>query len=111
VNYGNAALFGSISSAGVSELSGADTNQFFWKAAFSTPLNSPSEPLVIGNNVIVLFPLEESVAEESETGMIETYYPYWLNDGASYAYRSYFLNNEKLDDRFYDLFWKIWNPF
>ena len=47
LNYGNAALFGSVSSAGIPELTNAGANQFFWKAAFSTPIKSISNPVVV----------------------------------------------------------------
>ena len=108
VNYGNSALFGTVSSAGIPELSSAGTNTFFWNTAFSTPLNTVSAPIVIGDNVIVLFPLEESEAEESETQMIEMYYPYWVNSGNEQGFRLYFLSSDKFDDRFEELFWKLW---
>jgi len=108
VNYGNTALFGSVSSSGIPELADAGTNEFFWKAAFSTPLKSPSDPVVIGNNVVVLYPLEESTADANETGMIATYYPYWMMNGTEQAYQLHFLTSDKLDDRFNDMFSKIW---
>ena len=110
VNYGNSALFASVSSAGVPELTGAGTNEFFWKAAFSTPLNSLSNPIVIGDNVVVLLPLEESTADENETRMIETYYPYWMNAGTEQAYQNHFLTSSKLEDNFNQTFWRIFKP-
>ena len=109
VNYGNSVLFTSISASGVPELANAGTNDFFWNAAFSTPLNTFSRPLVIGDNVVVLLPLDEEAADENEIGVIESYYPSWINEGLDSAYRSYFLNNEKLDDRFDEVFWRLWN--
>ena len=108
VNYGNAAIFGSVSSSGVSELASAGTNQFFWKAAFSTPLKSLSDPLVVGDSVIVLRPLEESNAEENDAQFIEMYLPYWINAGVDQSYRVHFLTSDKLVDRFDETFWKIW---
>ena len=111
VNYGNSALFSSVASAGVPELSIAGANAFFWRAAFSTPLNTPSVPLVIGNNVVVLFPYEETMAEEDEIQMIEMYYPYWMESSLDQMYRYYFLSSEKLDDRFDETFWKIYYPY
>ena len=111
VNYGNTALFGSVRSAGVQELEYAGDNQFFWRAAFSTPLNTPSEPVVVGDNVIVLFPLEEILAEEDEIGFIEMYYPYWTSASTENNYRSYFLNNKKMDDRFQETFFRIWGGY
>jgi hypothetical protein len=108
LNYGNSLIFGSLESSGVSELSKEGDNQFFWKAAFTTPLKSLSKPLVVKDNVIVLFPLEESSVDEEEIGQIETYYPYWLRSSMDSAYRSFFLNNEKMDNRFQATFRKLW---
>jgi hypothetical protein len=110
LNYGNSAIFSSISSAGISELSGAGSNELFWRTAFSTLLNTASRPIVIDDNVIVLYPTEEVSADESEAEMIESYYSYWIRGSTENALRSYFLNNGKLDDRFQETFWKIWSP-
>jgi len=108
VNYGNSSFFSSIRSCGVPELENAGYNQFFWKAAFSTPLNSPSAPLVIDNNVVVLFPTEEILADEDEASYIESYYSYWMSIVSQNDYRTYFLTNKKLDDRFQETFQTLW---
>jgi hypothetical protein len=110
LNYGNSAIFGSISSSGIQELAGAGYNELFWRTAFSTPLNTVSRPLVIVDNVIVLYPTEEVSADESEAEMIESYYSYWISGSTENALRSYFMNNPNLDDRFQETFWKIWSP-
>ena len=108
LNYGDSILFGSISSSGISELSGASQNQFFWRAAFSTPINSISEPLVVGDSVMVLLPLEEIVADENETGLIQSYFSYYVSSNMENSFRTYFLQNNKLDDRFYNKFVELW---
>jgi hypothetical protein len=108
LNYGNSALLGSIRTSGIQELQNAGDNQFFWKAAFSTPLNTPSSPLVIGDNIIVLFPLEEITAEENEIEMIKSYYPYWIGATVEDSFRLYFLNNKKMDNRFAETFSSLW---
>jgi len=108
MNYGNFAMLSSIRSSGVPELEEVGSNQFFWKAAFSTPLNSPSIPLVIGDNVIVLFPLEEMPAEEDEIEFIKAYYPYWMSSTIDDDFRQYFLLSKKMDDRFFDTFFSLW---
>jgi len=108
LNYGNSALMGSVRSSGIEELENAGNNQFFWKAAFSTPLNSPSSPLVVGDNIIVLFPLEEMPADENEIELIKSYFHYWISITVEDSYRLHFLNNEKMDDRFYDTFYSLW---
>ena len=111
LNYGNAPLFGSLASAGVPELTGAGSNQFFWKLAFSTPLNTISRPLVVGDSVIVLLPLEENEADESDAGFIEMYYPYWVSESTNSEIRARFLTSDKLDNRFEETFMSLWTGF
>jgi hypothetical protein len=111
INYGNSALLGSIRTSGIPELENAGNNQFFWKAAFSTPLNSPSSPLVIGDNVIVLFPLEETPADESEIELIKSYFSYWIGAALEDSFRLSFLNSKKMDDRLFETFYSIWREY
>jgi hypothetical protein len=109
-NYGDSILFSSVSSSGIPELSSASQNPLFWRVAFSTPLNTICEPLVVGDSVIVLLPLEEVEEDESELEFIKSYYSYYVSSSTENSYRSYFLENEKLDDRFQEMFWRIWDP-
>ena len=104
INFGDVALFPSVSSTGLSELNNVEANELFWRAAFSTPLNTPSSPVVLGSNVVVFYPLEEVEANEEDVDLIGLFYDYWLSTTAEQEFRSYFLNNEKLDDRFWDVF-------
>jgi len=108
LNYGNSALMGSVRSSGIEALENSGDNQFFWKAAFSTPLNSPSSPLVIDDNIIVLFPLEEITADENEIELIKSYFPYWISVTVEESFRLHFLNSEKMDDRFTATFYSLW---
>ena len=110
LNYGDSVLFSSVSSSGINELSGAGQNQFFWRTAFSTPVNTIAEPLVVGDYVIVLLPLEEVEEDEDELEFIKSYYSYYVSSSTENSYRTYFLQNDKLDDRFQEMFWKIWDP-
>lgn len=108
LNYGNSTLFSSLSSAGIPELENAGKDQFFWRAAFNTPINSLSKPIVVNDSVIVLLPTEENFLDETETGYIESFYPYLILTNTEFTSRLYFLNNEKLDDRFQETFSKLW---
>jgi hypothetical protein len=110
-NYGDSVLFSSVSSSGISELSGASQNTLFWRNAFSTPVNTIAEPIVVDENIIVLLPLEEVDEEESEIEYIKSFYSYYVSSSTETSYRAYFLENEKFDDRFYDMFWKIYDPY
>jgi hypothetical protein len=65
--------------------------------------------LVVGNDVVVLFPLEETTQDPENDSFIEAYYSYWAGSSAERAIRTAFLNNGKLDDRFWNVFqYIIW---
>ncbi|MCR5723960.1 MAG: peptidyl-prolyl cis-trans isomerase [Treponema sp.] len=53
LNYGNASVYGSIPSE-VTQLSGAATNENFLEKAFSLKNGEVSQPILLGNNVIVV---------------------------------------------------------
>ena len=107
VNYGNIDLFASLSYQPVEELRYAATDENFWKVAFSTPVNSPSVPLVQGGNVLVLFPTAETIADESSIeGIASTYSAYWLNYINELSLQNYFLNSPKMEDNFLDVYFR-----
>ncbi|MDR3146341.1 MAG: SurA N-terminal domain-containing protein [Treponema sp.] len=111
LNYGGTDLFTTLGSFSVSELGYADSNENFWRIAFSTPLGSPSVPFVVGNSVLVLYPAEEKTAEEGTVESIESAYgSYWTSYNAERSIRSYFLSSPKFEDRFMDTFMRIFNP-
>jgi hypothetical protein len=111
VNYGNVDLYTPLSSFTVQELSGSYADENFWKAAFSTPVNTPSEPLVQGANVLVLYPTEEIAAEESSLESIESIFSsYWLSYMSEQTIRSHFLNSKKMEDRFFETFFRYFMP-
>jgi hypothetical protein len=113
LNYGGVDLFDSLRSAGIQELTSAESNENFWRTAFFTPLETPSIPLVLGGNVVVLYPNGETPAEESAVGTVKSIYSsYWLSYNAEMGLRNYFLRSDKLDDRFFNTFYTfIYNPF
>jgi hypothetical protein len=111
VNYGELELFTPISSFGVSELSEAPTNENFWQTAFSTPLGTPSRPIVLGGNVVVLFPLEESSGDDQIRENIESaYITYWMSVVTKRSVDNFFLNNGKLEDRFLESYLSYFIP-
>ncbi|MDR3116129.1 MAG: SurA N-terminal domain-containing protein [Treponema sp.] len=111
LNYGEVPIFTGLSSFSVPELSGAGSNELFWQTAFSTPLNTPSQPLVLGNTVVVLYPSEEIAEDETNGEYIETAYAsYWMSSFINQNLRDYFLSNKKLEDRFFDIYLKYIQP-
>ncbi|MDR2730999.1 MAG: peptidyl-prolyl cis-trans isomerase [Treponema sp.] len=100
INYGDVDLFTSIGSS-VSGISNVSTNENFWKAAFSTPLNTPSQPIVQTSNVIVLFPTEEIEADDNQIeDIILRYSTDWFDNTLEQSLIVYFFNSPKMDDRF-----------
>jgi hypothetical protein len=105
LNYGDVELFTTIASKSVLELSQASDDENFWKVAFSTPVQSPSKPVVQGSKVLVLFPNEETSAEEYaiET-IVNIFDSYWLDGVSEQALRQHFLKSPKTVDRFYEIY-------
>jgi hypothetical protein len=104
INYGNVYLYPSVFSSNIAELTMAGINDDFWQIAFSTPLLSPSKPLIVGDFVLVLYPTEETDADESETGFLESFYSYLVNQTVSSSLGNYFFTNGKLEERFSEVF-------
>jgi len=107
INYGNVELFTTLQSQSVPELSGSAENEEFWKAAFSTPVDSPSQWIVQGSNVLVLFPVEEIEAEASKVETVTSNYSaYWLDYIIGQSMQQFFLNSPKMEDKFMDVYFR-----
>lgn len=105
LNFGGTDLFTSLASFGISELSLAQTNEEFWRAAFFGPLDTASEPITLGTFVAVLYPHSETIKDASETELIGTAYTaYWLDSLTAQSFRQFFLSSDKLEDHFDDTF-------
>jgi hypothetical protein len=109
VNYGSMEIFPSIESFSIAELTPGITNENFWITAFSTPLLTPSQPLALGRNILVLFPVEESESDESGS-FIESYAPYWLSLLTRQSLRTYFLTSDKFEDGFFTAYFSYVSP-
>jgi len=110
INYGDVDLFDTLSSS-ISELSGAASSMNFWKTAFSTPVKTPSEPFVQGNYILVLIPTREEHSDAEKIAAIrDNFSNNWLASNTEQSTRSFFLNSDKLDDRFHDTFVRYLMP-
>ncbi|MDR2185005.1 MAG: peptidylprolyl isomerase [Treponema sp.] len=120
INYGgntffsggyNYNLFTPLNSFSVEELTNADTSEIFWRTAFSTPLNTPSTPVVVNNYIMVFYPREEIIPDSDKTSSVENFYTYWLSYFTGIHLRSFFSNTGKLDDQFISVFFRqLWSP-
>jgi len=107
VNFGNVELFTSLASQPVTELASAANDENFWKVAFSTPVETPSKPVVQGNNVLVLWVTEETeIDAEAIESIVSTYNSYWLRYTTESSLQQHFLNSPKLEDKFLDIYFR-----
>ncbi|MDR2785984.1 MAG: SurA N-terminal domain-containing protein [Treponema sp.] len=103
-------LFTSLSSFPIDELYTAGSAENFWRAAFFTPVTTPASPIVVGNNVLVLYPVEEILSEtESAESIKNMYTAYWVSYNMEQSLKPFFLRSKKLQDRFMDTFRQIYN--
>jgi len=115
INYGGLGIFTSLESFTITglnshELGNIARNENFWKIAFSTELNTPSEPLVQGSNVLVFFPTEQAEADENSVDNISSMYSYWVENITRQSLNSYFLHHPKMEDNFWDVYYRVFTP-
>jgi hypothetical protein len=113
INYGNVGFFTSLEASGVSllsgqEISGLSKNSNFWKSAFSTPLNTPSKPLVQGSKVLVLLPVDQTNIEKEKAEEISSMYAdYWLGSLTEQSLQPYFMNSPRMKNHFWETYSKF----
>jgi hypothetical protein len=102
LNYGNVSLFTTLDSlSDASAISStAATDENFWRTAFSTTIATPSQPIVIGSYVVVLYPESETPLDDASVTAIEDAYPSRVSSFMDQALRSHVTSSGKLDDRF-----------
>lgn len=106
--YGqNSPLFTQIPS-GATELSAASTSDNFFLAAFGLAPGAVSEPLVLGDNVIVLKVKEAGAT--TDDGLVTAYYPFVIQSQIDSDLRSMFLSSPLLKDHFADVYFKYFTP-
>jgi hypothetical protein len=115
VNYGDVSVFPTVGSYAVEALNGAATNEAFWKTAFSTEAGAPSRPIVLGNNVLVLFPVTETgsggetESDAEARSVVEDYYAGFVNGDETLdaGLTEVLLKSKKFKDQFDRTFSKL----
>jgi len=119
LNYGSIELFTSLEFFPISGFTEQDMqsmarNENFWKIAFSTAVRTPSQPLVQGSNVLVLFPLDQTYDDEEAVERIALMYSsYWVSYLSQQTIQYYFLTGvkDKMEDNFWDVYFRnIYSP-
>ena len=103
VNFSNNELLALVPSSSFAELTNAQTNENFLKAAFSLKENEISEPIVLGTNIIVLKFTEEVPADTTA----ETYnfsYPYYGEQFDEKSWQKAVFNSDKVENNVMSVF-------
>jgi len=110
INYGDVELFVSLAEFYIPELSYSSMDDNFWKALFSTPVNTFSQPLVQGGNVLAFLPTEQIEADEYTIGGLASIYSARRYNYINESIYAYFLNSDKLNNRFWDTYFRYFMP-
>lgn len=104
INYGGNSFLGTLPFSNITELSGAENNELFFRTAFSLKQNEISSPITIGNNVIILKLLEETVLEDEEESESDfQYYEYYVRSIATEGFEDSLLDNPDIENDVFNL--------
>ena len=103
-------LFRSIDGKAAPELSSASGNEAFLTAAFSQAPGTVSQPLVLGDSVIVFKVKEASAAADEELASLSLFYPIYFQQKVSQEVGPLFLKSPLFKDKFMDVFIKYLAP-
>ncbi|MDR1443988.1 MAG: peptidylprolyl isomerase [Treponema sp.] len=104
VNYGNLSIFPrleNIEGFTNTALSSFAVTDNFWRIAFTTPPGIVSEPLELGDQVLVLLPQE---AELSEDNAENTRFIFQYSQDTDSNIQSFFIQSPKFKDQFWDTY-------
>jgi hypothetical protein len=105
INYGGSFFLKTIESEnGSALLSNAQSNERVLKDLFSLEEKGITEPFVLGNSIVVAQLLDEREAPEEELRQIESYFPYIVATFRNQEIRNHFLQSDKLEDNFMQVF-------
>jgi hypothetical protein len=106
VNYGNQGFFPlleKIEAFSDTVLTSFAASDSFWQTAFSTPLGAVSEPLVLGDQVLLFLPLEEVEPEEYAAETIKSNFQYYVQMAAGNI-GAFFTQSPKFRDQFWQTY-------
>ncbi|MFW6209692.1 MAG: peptidylprolyl isomerase [Spirochaetota bacterium] len=107
INYGGSFFLKQIQSDdGNGLLQRAQSNQRVLTSLFSVAQNDFTEPFVLGNSVVVAQLMEERQAPEQEVQQIANYHSYIMQNFRQQETRTHFLQSDKLEDNFMQVFSK-----
>ena len=105
INYGNSMFFKPVKVEDKdNSLSNLAYNDDFLQAAFSLDKDEISEPVIVNNAVLVITLDSVSELYSSETDLLDSYYPYIVQQINDSGLSNYFLTSDKVKDNFNETF-------
>ncbi|MGI5172589.1 peptidylprolyl isomerase [Treponema sp. OMZ 840] len=106
INYGNTQLLGSIAFGIIPQLAEAQSNEKFLTTAFSLAEKEISEPLVLGQNIVVLQLKSIETDEKVSSELLQYIYPRYTSQTDAAAVQSFFMASPHLKNNVFDVFFK-----
>ncbi len=110
INYGDVNILTPIPVQTNPELAAAAKSETFFKTAFSLAPDAVSEPVILGNNVVVLKVNEEKAADAQLNEMLPLFYNYYGGSWSQQTFAGSILKSKKLKDEFMDTYLKYFLP-
>ncbi len=100
INYGNVEILAPVPVEGAPELSAAARSEAFLSTAFSLGPSEVSEPVLLGNAVVVLQLAEEKAADAQIVETSPVFYNYYSSGWSQKTLSDAFLKSDRLEDNF-----------
>ncbi len=101
LNYAGVGFLDTLPVASASQLSSAVSNEQFFQSAFSLQVGEVSEPIVLGNDIIVLSLIAEVEKNDEENQNLDFLYPYLVSQYDAGSISTYFTTSDKLENNLY----------
>ncbi|ULQ60476.1 SurA N-terminal domain-containing protein [Brucepastera parasyntrophica] len=111
INYGNNELLTQIPVSSNPELNAAVNNVSFFRTAFSLSSGEISEPVLLGNNVLVLHIAEEIAADTQILEMLPSSYRYYVSNWEEEVLTESIMTSKNLEDNFWDTYYTYFMNF
>ena len=106
INYGNAKILAPIPVETNAELSSAVKSDNFFKTAFSLATDAVSDPVILGDSVVVLKVIEEKAADSQTSEILPLMYSYYAGSWSQKSFSDSILKSPKLENDFMNTYLK-----
>ena len=100
INFQNLIAVSRVSAGDSNVLQSAPFQEEFFERAFTLAPGAVSEPIVLGDRILVLEMLEERAAEEATLDRAASYYPYFVTGALDRAMNAQVFSSDRLVDNF-----------